>query len=219
MRLEEEYRRRLNGVTKEVKKRLDYQVCRIACFLALSFFFISRMDYSSPSFHLPSSAFSTHPLTLYSSTPPLPLLYPSSTPPPPLLHPSFTPPPPLHHPSSTPPLSLLHPSFTPPPPLLYPSTTPPPPSIPPPLLHPSVHLQVDMEKLQHDFEQAHLVQWLEKAVIDRLKAAQVESVLPTVSMFMTLFTHVYMPCPPPHTHTHTHTHHHHPHTHTHRVKA
>ena len=35
--------------------------------------------------------------------------------------------------------------------------------------------QVDMEKLQRDFEQAHLVQWLEKAVIDRLKAAQGES--------------------------------------------
>ena len=27
MRLEEEYRRRLHEVTKEVKKRLDYQVC------------------------------------------------------------------------------------------------------------------------------------------------------------------------------------------------
>lgn len=39
MRLEEEYRRRLHEVTKEVKKRLDYQVCIyiITCFLALSF--------------------------------------------------------------------------------------------------------------------------------------------------------------------------------------
>lgn len=35
MRLEEEYRRRLHEVTKEVKKRLNYQVCRKACFQAL----------------------------------------------------------------------------------------------------------------------------------------------------------------------------------------
>ena len=63
-------------------------------------------------------------------------------------------------------------SSTPPPPL-HPSSTPPLPSL---LLHPFfVHLQVDVEKLQRDFEQAHLVQWLEKAVIDRLKAAQVEA--------------------------------------------
>ena len=38
-----------------------------------------------------------------------------------------------------------------------------------------------MEKLQRDFEQAHLVQWLEKAVIERIKAAQVErSILQSV---------------------------------------
>ena len=95
---------------------------------------------------------------------------------------------PLHHPSIPPLPLLLHPSF--------------------------IHLQVDVEKLQRDFEQAHLVQWLEKAVIDRLKAAQVESILSVISMFMILYTHMYMACSPPSPCTHTtHTHHTH-HTHT-----
>ena len=93
---------------------------------------------------------------------------------------------PLHHPSIPPLPLLLHPSF--------------------------IHLQVDVEKLQRDFEQAHLVQWLEKAVIDRLKAAQVESILSVMySMFMILFTTVHSLFTPLPTHTHhTHT----PHTHT-----
>ena len=134
---------------------------------------------------------STFPLLLFST--PL-FLYPSTTPP------SF------HYPSSTPPLPLHHPSILPLP-LPYPSTTPPPflhlSSTPPPPLHLCVHLQVDVEKLQRDFEQAHLVQWLEKAVIDRLKAAQVESILSVISMFMILYTHMYMACSPPSPHTHT----------------
>ena len=142
-------------------------------------------------------------LPLYSSTPPPPL-HPSSTPPLPLHHPSILPLPILypsttspffHYPSSTPP-SFLYPSTTPPP-FLHLSSTPPPP------LHLCVHLQVDVEKLQRDFEQAHLVQWLEKAVIDRLKAAQVENILSVISMFMILYTHMYMACSPPSPHTHT----------------
>ena len=61
------------------------------------------------------------------------------------------------------------------------------------------HVQVEVEKVQRSFEHSHMVQWLEKAVIDNVKKEEVSDLFLSLSLSFSDGFSLSL------SHTHTHT--------------